>query len=257
MRKTFLKKAREALQEMRAQLLRNVQEELHEGREQTKDEGMDTYDLASDARDREINVILTDRDRDKLQAIDDALARIDAGTYGGCEGSESDIAEARLEALPSTRPSTNCQAERGAEARSTTRSEEARPKRRPGLHHHPEGRLVAATALEQVLRDQHEERREDEGLDHLADEALDHAGDAGAQDEVADGVDRSAQGEEEGRLAEAARQRHVREEAVGCRHHALPERGKAFDPRPGLGLRGRHAGPLIGGARRGRPEARG
>src|SRR5438477_461674 len=50
MRKTFLKKAREALQEMRAQLLRNVQEELHEGREQTKDEGMDTYDLASAAR---------------------------------------------------------------------------------------------------------------------------------------------------------------------------------------------------------------
>ncbi len=86
MRKTFLKKAREALQEMRAQLLRNVQEELHEGREQTKDEGMDTYDLASDARDREINVILTDRDRDKLQAIDDALARIDAGRAG--EGSE-------------------------------------------------------------------------------------------------------------------------------------------------------------------------
>src|SRR5438477_11807426 len=59
MRKTFLKKAREALQEMRAQLLRNVQEELHEGREQTKDEGMDTYDLASVARDREINFILT------------------------------------------------------------------------------------------------------------------------------------------------------------------------------------------------------
>jgi len=65
MRKTFLKKARETLQEMRTQLLRNVQAELHEGREQTKDEGMDTYDLASDARDREINFILTDRDREK------------------------------------------------------------------------------------------------------------------------------------------------------------------------------------------------
>src|SRR5712692_298359 len=98
MRKTFLKKARETLQEMRVQLLRNVQEELHEGREQTKDEGMDTYDLASDARDREIDVILTDRDRDKLQAIDDALARIDDGSSGVCESCESDIAEARLEA---------------------------------------------------------------------------------------------------------------------------------------------------------------
>src|SRR5437773_12036170 len=74
MRKAFLKKARETLQEMREQLLRNVQAELHEGREQSKDEGMDTYDLASDARDREINFILTDREREKLQAIDEALA---------------------------------------------------------------------------------------------------------------------------------------------------------------------------------------
>ena len=38
MRKSFLKKARETLQEMRTQLLRSVQAELHEGREQTKDE---------------------------------------------------------------------------------------------------------------------------------------------------------------------------------------------------------------------------
>src|SRR2546429_9651161 len=121
MRKTFLKKAREALQEMRAQLLRNVQEELHEGREQTKDEGMDTYDLASDARDREINVILTDRDRDKLQAIDDALARIDDGSYGVCESCESDIAEARLEALPFTRLCISCQAEREKEAKTMKR----------------------------------------------------------------------------------------------------------------------------------------
>src|SRR5437867_12069854 len=113
MRKTFLKKARETLQEMRAQLLQAVQDELHEGREQTKDEGMDTYDLASDARDREINVILTDRDRDKLQAIDDALARIDDGSYGGCGSGESDVGEARLVALPFTRLGTRYRAERG------------------------------------------------------------------------------------------------------------------------------------------------
>ena len=40
---------------------------------QSKDEGMDTYDLASDARDQEINLILSDRDREKVQAIDEAL----------------------------------------------------------------------------------------------------------------------------------------------------------------------------------------
>jgi DnaK suppressor protein len=124
MRKAFLKKARETMQEMRAQLLRSVQADLAQGREANKDEGMDTYDLASDARDREINLILNDRDRDKLQAIDDALARIDEGTYGVCESCESDVAEGRLEALPFTRLCISCQAEREKEAKSMKREED-------------------------------------------------------------------------------------------------------------------------------------
>ena len=130
MRKSFLKKARETLLDMRAQLLRNVQSELQEGREQSKDEGMDTYDLASDARDREINLILTDRDRDKVQAIDDALARVEDGSYGLCESCEGDIAEARLEALPFTRLCISCQAEREKEAKTMKRFEEDRTYRR-------------------------------------------------------------------------------------------------------------------------------
>lgn len=124
MRKTFLKKARETLEEMRAQLLRNVQAEFHEGRDQTKDEGMDTYDVASDARDKEISLILTDRDRDKLQAINDALGRIGEGSYGVCESCESDIAEGRLEALPFSRLCINCQAEREKEAKTQKRDED-------------------------------------------------------------------------------------------------------------------------------------
>jgi DnaK suppressor protein len=130
MRKAFLKKARETLETMRAQLLHSVRSEVQEGREQTKDEGMDTYDLASDARDREINVILTDRDREKLVAIDDALTRIADGSYGVCDGCESDIAEARLEALPFTRLCVNCQAEREKEAKSMRRFEDDRAYRR-------------------------------------------------------------------------------------------------------------------------------
>lgn len=123
MRKAFLKKAREALLDMRGQLVRNVQHDLQEGRELSKDEGMDTYDVASDARDREISLILTDRDRDKLVAIDDALARVDGGSYGICESCESDIAEARLEALPFTRLCVGCQAEREKEAKTMKREE--------------------------------------------------------------------------------------------------------------------------------------
>ena len=132
MRKAFLKKSRETLLAMRSQLLRSVQHDLQEGKEQTKDEGMDTYDLASDARDREINLILTDRDREKVQAIDEALGRVDDGSYGICESCESDIAEARLAALPFTRLCVNCQAEREKEAKLNRRFDEDRSYRRLG-----------------------------------------------------------------------------------------------------------------------------
>jgi len=132
MRKAVLKKARESLEGMRSQLLRSVKQGMQEGREASKDEGMDTYDIASDARDREISLALADRDRDKLQAIDEALGRVEDGSYGICEMCESDIAEARLQALPFTRVCVNCQAEREKEARMNRRFEEDRSFRRIG-----------------------------------------------------------------------------------------------------------------------------
>lgn len=130
MRKAFIKKARETLEDMRSQLIRNVQQDLNAVRDQHKDEGMDTYDLASDARDKEINLILGDRDREKVQAIDEALGRIEQNTYGMCESCESDIAEARLQALPFTRLCVNCQADRERELKMHRRFEEDRSFRR-------------------------------------------------------------------------------------------------------------------------------
>ena len=139
MRKTFLKKSREILETMRAQVLKSVQQELHEGRDQNKDEGMDTYDLASDARDREISHILTDRDRGKLEGIDEAISRVDDGTYGLCEDCGAEIAEGRLEALPFTRLCVTCQSDRERESRMNKRYEEDRTFRRLGSGDGDEG----------------------------------------------------------------------------------------------------------------------
>jgi DnaK suppressor protein len=132
MRKAFLKKARDTLEEMRAQLLRSAQQDLNEVRDASKDEGMDTYDLASDARDKEINLILGDRDREKVQAIDEALGRVNDGSYGICESCEGEIAEARLQALPFTRLCVNCQADREREMKLNRRFEENRGVRHIG-----------------------------------------------------------------------------------------------------------------------------
>jgi len=115
---------------MRGQTLGSVQRELTQGREHTKDDGMDTYDLASDARQREISTILSDRERDKLQAVDEALERIEDSTYGVCEECGADVAEGRLAALPFTRLCVTCQSERERESKLNKRFEDDRGSRR-------------------------------------------------------------------------------------------------------------------------------
>ena len=117
-RKKFLAKVREHLEEMKAKLLSEIDSELKAEREANKDEGMDTYDLASEERDREINFILSDRERMKIKQIDDALERIGEGSYGVCESCGLEIAEERLEALPFTRLCRDCQQDQEREARS-------------------------------------------------------------------------------------------------------------------------------------------
>jgi DnaK suppressor protein len=117
-RKKFLEAARENLLAMKQKLLGEIDSELRAEREGNKDEGMDTYDLASEERDREINFILSDRERVKLQQIDDALERIDAGNYGVCESCGLEIGEERLTAMPFSRLCRDCQEDQERESKS-------------------------------------------------------------------------------------------------------------------------------------------
>ncbi len=128
MRKDFLKKSMDSLTEMKKQLHREIQDRLKEESEGLKDEGRDTYDLASDERDREINIILSDRERDKLLAIDNALQRIEDQTYGicecGCDNCEEEIGMGRLKVLPFTRLCVRCQEETEKESKLLKKAEE-------------------------------------------------------------------------------------------------------------------------------------
>lgn len=126
MRKSFLKQMQAKLLEMRRQLLREIDKDRQLGREVSKEGGMDSYDLASEERDREISFLLTDRDREKLQAIQDALDRIEEGTYGICESCEAEIAEGRLMALPFTRLCVSCQAQEEKQAKLQRRYDDDR-----------------------------------------------------------------------------------------------------------------------------------
>ena len=73
--------------------------------------GMHQADAGSDAYDRDFALSLLSKEQDALYEIDEALKRIDGGTYGTCEMSGKPIPQARLEALPFARFTIECQAE--------------------------------------------------------------------------------------------------------------------------------------------------
>lgn len=111
MRKRERDKFRTLLLQIRKDITREIQLDMKEGREGEAGDGRDTYDIASDERDREINLLLGDRERKKLEQVDDALRRVDAGEYGECEECGGEIAVGRLEAMPFSRLCVTCQSE--------------------------------------------------------------------------------------------------------------------------------------------------
>jgi len=129
-RREFLKQAADMLEEMKRDLSKEMQGRVKGETEGVKDEGRDTYDLASDERDREINFILNDREREKLLAIDEALQRIKEKTYGICETCEGEIQLGRLKILPFTRLCVKCQEENEKESKRLKTLDEERGYRR-------------------------------------------------------------------------------------------------------------------------------
>src|SRR6266478_3839688 len=73
--------------------------------------GMHQADAGSDAYDRDFALSLLSQEQDALYEIDQALKRIDLGTYGICEMSGKPIPHARLEAIPFARFTVECQSQ--------------------------------------------------------------------------------------------------------------------------------------------------
>ncbi len=73
--------------------------------------GMHQADAGSDAYDRDFALSLLSQEQDSLYEIDEALKRVETGAYGVCEISGKSIPHIRLEALPFTRYTVECQAE--------------------------------------------------------------------------------------------------------------------------------------------------
>ena len=73
--------------------------------------GMHQADAGSDAYDKDFALSLLSQEQDALYEIEEAVKRVDNGTYGVCEMSGKPISHLRLEALPFARFTVECQAD--------------------------------------------------------------------------------------------------------------------------------------------------
>jgi DnaK suppressor protein len=81
--------------------------------------GMHQADAGSDAYDRDFALSLLSQEQDALYEIDEALKRIEVGTYGKCEMSGKPIPRARLEAIPFARFTVECQSQLEKQSRAS------------------------------------------------------------------------------------------------------------------------------------------
>jgi DnaK suppressor protein len=90
-------------------------QDIRAGQDSTDEGTEDIVDRANAAYNREFMFSLSDVERQTMLQIEDALQRIDEGTYGRCANCSRTIAAPRLEAIPWTRFCIDCQelAEKG------------------------------------------------------------------------------------------------------------------------------------------------
>ncbi|WP_395751344.1 TraR/DksA family transcriptional regulator [Prosthecobacter sp.] len=103
----FLKKQKQRLVELRDAYLNSIEgvasETIRNENGDSSAFGMHQADAGSDAYDRDFALSLLGKEQDALYEINEALKRIETGTYGVCEGTGHQIPEERLEAMPFAR----------------------------------------------------------------------------------------------------------------------------------------------------------
>ena len=119
---------RSILEKLKEDTLREIRKSVKNGTEAVAaiEPGGDIYDQASSERDRELGLLLGDREREKIHSIDEALLRIDEGEYGICEECDEDIPLGRLKAMPFTRHCVKCKSDLEKLQAQTKRVEEER-----------------------------------------------------------------------------------------------------------------------------------
>ena len=98
----FRREMQKILNDMRKNLLEDINNTMKAESNHLKFDVGDFYDNASSDRERELSLSLSQRDRQKLNQIEDALKRLEAKTYGQCLMCKDLISEDRLKVMPFT-----------------------------------------------------------------------------------------------------------------------------------------------------------
>jgi len=85
----------------------------------------DILDQSANDLERTLYLLLRERGRNKLRAIDDALERIQEGTFGECEDCGEKIPVGRLEVMPFATTCRDCQTLRERHARLFSDNDES------------------------------------------------------------------------------------------------------------------------------------
>lgn len=104
-----MKSIKDMLLRMREDLVREIARRSKATTEGTTPDIGDILDSVSEERTRELDMILTDREKKKLGQIDDSIDRIEDGTYGMCEECGVKIPKARLKVMPFAKYCVECQ----------------------------------------------------------------------------------------------------------------------------------------------------
>ncbi len=128
------------LLKMKEETIKEISKSLKSGSDiPTNEPSGDIYDQASSERDRELGLLLDDREREKLRNIDEALLKIEEGEYGICEECEEEIPIGRLKIVPFARYCVKCKADIEKLQAQTKRFEEDRAYREIALGEDEEG----------------------------------------------------------------------------------------------------------------------
>ena len=99
---------KQLLQEEKAELLVDIREK-HAQNFQTRHDIGDAIDYSVEEQERELDLLLQDRERTKIDKIDEALKRMESGDYGYCDECGEDISKKRLMVMPLARMCVKCQ----------------------------------------------------------------------------------------------------------------------------------------------------